>query len=328
MTSRESRTALVAGCAGFIGSHLVEKLLGAGYRVLGVDKLDDYYPSALKVHNMGPSLANRRFTFDALDLADANQVSAYAARQPAARRGRASGRPPWGALVGDRPCALRARQPRRDPECARRMVSHGIGPFGLRQLEFGVRQQQQGPLRRDRALHRAAQPVRRDQARLRAPLQRRASGPWRADHDVALLHGLRAAPTPRFGHSRIRHCDPATSRGHRFGDGSMARDFTHVSDIVRGIARAMEETSGLKAVNLGNSSPCTVSTLVEKLGRALEIDPLVRRVDRPAGEMDVTFANVQKAADLWGWRPETTFDDGLRDFAAWLRAEERAGRNP
>ena len=80
----------------------------------------------------------------------------------------------------------------------------------------------------------------------------------------------------------------------------MARDFTHVSDIVRGIACAMDETSGLKAVNLGNSSPCTVSTLVEKLGRALELEPLVRLVDRPAGEMDVTFANVKKAAESLG----------------------------
>src|SRR5262249_59340534 len=53
-----------------------------------------------------------------------------------------------------------------------------------------------------------------------------------------------------------------------FGDGSMARDFTHVTDIVRGIRSAMDERSGFHVVNLGNSSPCTVRALVEKLGVA------------------------------------------------------------
>jgi len=113
-----------------------------------------------------------------------------------------------------------------------------------------------------------------------------------------------------------------------FGDGSMARDFTHVTDVVRGVEHAMAENEGLKTVNLGNSSPCTVNTLVEKLGHAFGTAPKVHRVERPAGEMDVTFANIGKAHELWGWRPEIALDDGLRDFAAWIRTEEAAGRNP
>src|SRR6185436_8522708 len=73
-----------------------------------------------------------------------------------------------------------------------------------------------------------------------------------------------------------------------FGDGSMARDFTHVSDIVRGIVHAMRDTQGFRTINLGNSSPCTVKTLIEKLGQVLGTEPIVRKVDRPPGEMDVT----------------------------------------
>jgi UDP-glucuronate 4-epimerase len=113
-----------------------------------------------------------------------------------------------------------------------------------------------------------------------------------------------------------------------FGDGSMARDFTHVRDIVRGIMCAMRETSGFRTVNLGNSSPCTVSALVDKLGQALGIAPRVQRIDRPAGEMDVTFADVRRAAELWGWKPEIKLDDGLAEFAKWIKEEEAAGRNP
>ena len=90
----------------------------------------------------------------------------------------------------------------------------------------------------------------------------------------------------------------------------------------------MRETSGFRAVNLGNSSPCTVKSLVEKLGRALAIEPRVRHVDRPPGEMDVTFANVTKANQLGGWHPEIELDEGLMEFAGWIRTEESAGRNP
>jgi nucleoside-diphosphate-sugar epimerase len=44
--------------------------------------------------------------------------------------------------------------------------------------------------------------------------------------------------------------------------------------------------------------------------------------------MDVTFADVSAAQKLWGWRPQIALDEGLRDFAAWIKAEESAGRNP
>src|SRR5260221_10180381 len=113
-----------------------------------------------------------------------------------------------------------------------------------------------------------------------------------------------------------------------FGDGSMARDFTHVHDIVRGVTCAMRETSGFRTVNLGNSSPCTVSAMVDKLGRALGMAPRVRRIERPAGEMDATFADVRRAKERWDWRPEITLDDVLTAFAAWIKQEEAQGRNP
>ena len=307
---------------------LVEKLLGAGYRVLGVDKLDDYYPSALKVHNLGPSLASRRFTFDALDLADASQVSAYAARQP---------RPDVVVHLAGLPgVRLSVTDPARYVRAnlvATQNVLDAWSRTALVPLVFASSSSVYG--NSSKAPFAETEPCTEPPSPY-AATKRGCELLCNVAHQIHgapitmlrffTVYGPRQRPDlaiRKFGTAILRRQEVTV-----FGDGSMARDFTHVSDIVRGIVCAMDETSGLKAVNLGNSSPCTVSTLVEKLGRALEIEPLVRRVDRPAGEMDVTFANVQKAADLWGWRPETTFDDGLRDFAAWLKAEERAGRNP
>jgi UDP-glucuronate 4-epimerase len=67
---------------------------------------------------------------------------------------------------------------------------------------------------------------------------------------------------------------------------------------------------------------------VEKLGVVLGVEPRVRRAPRPAGEMDVTFADITRANQRWGWRPTVSLDAGLLDFATWIRAEEQARRNP
>ncbi len=108
-----------------------------------------------------------------------------------------------------------------------------------------------------------------------------------------------------------------------FGDGSMARDFTHVSDIVRGIAAAAHERAGFRIVNLGNASPVSVLELVEKLAKALEVRPRVRFVARPPGEMNVTYASIERAGERWSWSPCVPLDDGLADFAHWLKRERR-----
>src|SRR5882724_5273818 len=99
----------------------------------------------------------------------------------------------------------------------------------------------------------------------------------------------------------------------------MARDFTHVDDIVQGIVHAIGVREGFRTVNLGNSAPCTVTSLVAKIAKALGKEPRVRTVARPPGEMDVTFADIARARELWGWRLTIELDDGLRDFAGWIR---------
>src|SRR4051812_24107537 len=69
--SAPTRSAVVTGCAGFIGSHLTEKLLSDGWRVHGIDKFDDYYPPRLKIQHITRSLSHKNFSLEVLDLAEA-----------------------------------------------------------------------------------------------------------------------------------------------------------------------------------------------------------------------------------------------------------------
>jgi UDP-glucuronate 4-epimerase len=326
--STSTKTALVTGCAGFIGSHLVEKLLGEGYRVYGADKLDDYYPAKLKMQQIAPSLGNPSFSLDVLDLADAAALAVYASKIP---------KPDvvvhLAAVAGVRLSVTDpARYVRANLVATQNVLDAWTRPFGI-PLVYASSSSVYG--------NNSRAPFSEDEPCVEPPSPYAATkrGSELLCHVAHQIHGIPITMLRFFTvygprqrpDLAIRKFSTAILRNQEvtvFGDGSMARDFTHVTDIVRGITCAMRETSGFRTVNLGNSSPCTVTALVGKLGHALGIAPRVRRIDRPAGEMDATFADVRRAAELWGWKPEIRLDEGLAEFAAWIKEEESAGRNP
>lgn len=103
-----------------------------------------------------------------------------------------------------------------------------------------------------------------------------------------------------------------------FGDGSMRRDFTHVDDIVRGITAAADAAGpGYRVYNLGSAAPVTLSALVEALGRAVGVSPVVHRSPIPDGDVDATFADITRARTDLGWSPRIGLQDGLASFVAW-----------
>ncbi|HKQ68129.1 MAG TPA: NAD-dependent epimerase/dehydratase family protein [Polyangiaceae bacterium] len=328
MTADPKKTVLVTGAAGFIGSHLCESLLEEGWTVYGADKLDDYYPAELKIQQIAPSLTKLSFSFEVIDLGDAVATHRYAAKIP---------RPDvvvhLAAVAGVRLSVTDPARYVRANLVATQNVLDAWSREAKVPLVFASSSSVYG--------NNSRPPFSEDEPCIEPPSPYAATkrGAELLCHVAHLIH---AAPITSlrfftvYGRRQrpdlaIRKFSTAILRDKEvtvFGDGSMARDFTHVSDIVRGIRSAMNETSGYRTVNLGNSAPCSVNDLVAKLGKALGKAPRVRLVDRPAGEMNATFADVRRAASLWGWKPEVPLDDGLADFARWLEVEERAGRNP
>jgi len=104
-----------------------------------------------------------------------------------------------------------------------------------------------------------------------------------------------------------------------FGDGSMRRDFTHVDDIVRGIASAMEKApAGFRAYNLGSGAPIRLDALVEAIGKAAGKTPNVKRDAVPPGDVDATFADIGRAREELGYAPRVALVDGLATVRAWV----------
>ncbi len=115
-----------------------------------------------------------------------------------------------------------------------------------------------------------------------------------------------------------------------FGDGTTARDYTHVSDIVAGILAALQyvphDSNGIPfdVFNLGNSSPVTLSHLLELLERAT--GRLVIRNQQPfqPGDVPLTWSDISKARKLLNYSPKVKLEEGLQSFVAWYRAEGHA----
>jgi dTDP-L-rhamnose 4-epimerase len=113
-----------------------------------------------------------------------------------------------------------------------------------------------------------------------------------------------------------------------FEDGAQSRDFTHVSDIVRGILLALEsETASGHAINLGTGRPTTVAQVAEAISRGLgaDVEPL-RNGEYRAGDIRHCFANPSLARALLGFEAETSFEHGMAELVAWLEGQESVDR--
>jgi len=97
-----------------------------------------------------------------------------------------------------------------------------------------------------------------------------------------------------------------------YGDGSMARDYTYVSDTVSGIIAAVDKKLGYEIINLGNSSPIKLSALVEEIEKALNKRVEVDHLDRPSTEVDITYADISKANKILGYEPKIDITEGIK----------------
>jgi UDP-glucuronate 4-epimerase len=105
-----------------------------------------------------------------------------------------------------------------------------------------------------------------------------------------------------------------------FGNGSMRRDFTFVDDIVRGVLAAIDRAPrGFRAYNLGSGAPVDLRTLVAAVGAAASVNPVVETAPVPLGDVDATFADIERARTELGWQPRVPLTEGLKHVLEWVR---------
>lgn len=313
---------LVTGGAGFIGSHVCERLVGRGDEVVAVDSFDPFYDPAVKRENLRALEGHPRFRLVEADVADPDAVEAGAGGGAFDAVVHLAGKPGVQpsirypvdyvhANVGGTVGAL---------EVARRLGARGF-LLGSSSSVYG---------------NAARVPFREDDPAT-APISPYAASKRAAElvaHTYAHLHGLAVVCLRLFTvYGPRQRPDLAIHKFARllaageelpvFGDGSTQRDYTYVDDVVQGvegaIRYALANPGAFDVFNLGESRTVPLAELVSLLGEALEVEPRIRWLPAQPGDVERTCADVSRARALLGYDPRTPIEDGIRRFVEWFR---------
>ena len=104
-----------------------------------------------------------------------------------------------------------------------------------------------------------------------------------------------------------------------FGNGETSRDYTFIDDIVDGIIGAMNyNQTPYEIINLGNSRTISLKQMIEVLESVFERKAIIKKEPEQPGDVQITYANINKAANLLGYKPTTSFEAGVAKFKEWL----------
>ncbi|MCD6519652.1 MAG: GDP-mannose 4,6-dehydratase [Anaerolineae bacterium] len=313
MASQE--TCLVTGVAGFIGSHLAERLLREGYRVVGVDCFTDYYAREIKEHNIQGLLQAPGFTFIEADLGEMDLVSllegvSYVFHQAAQAGVRAS----WGQSFAIY-TTLNILNTQKLLEAARQSK---LKKFIYASSSSVYGDSDELPLR-ETTLLRPVSPygVSKLAGEHLARLYAKNFGVPTVSLRYFTVYGPRQRPDMAF-HKFLRAIYTGGTI-HIYGDGEQTRDFTFVSDAVEANILAMTRGEPGSYFNIGGGSRVTVNHCLDLLRQITGRDFPVRYETPQHGDVRHTWADTTAARNELGFCPRVSLEEGLRAEDEWFR---------
>jgi len=311
---------LVTGGAGFIGSHLCERLLQAGHAVWALDNLNSFYDVAIKKCNLGEiEKLNKLFTFVRGDVTDPGclrqlfestqfdqivHLAAYAGVRPSLEE------PAMYQRVNVEGTTHLLEAARRHA-VKKITIASSSSVYGINsRVPFTESDPIFSPISPYAASKLACEALGHvyhhvygmDVVMLRfftvyGPRQR----PDLAIHKFARLIAV-GKPIPVFG------------------DGTAARDFTYVTDTLDGIMACVERKFGYEIFNLGESQTVELTYLITLLEKSLRKKAIIDRHPSQPGDVPLTFADISKARRILGYRPKVKVEEGIPRFVEWFRS--------
>jgi UDP-glucuronate 4-epimerase len=307
---------LVTGGAGFIGSHLVERLLNEGHEVTCLDNFDDFYDPRLKRENLRTTLTRDQFRLYEGDFRDAELLDRlFKEIQPELVIH-------LGARAGVRPSiedpllyydinvngSLRLLEAMRNHGVERALIASSSSVYGNNEkVPFAESDPVDHPISPYAATKKAVE--------LLSHTWHHLWGLKIAQLRFFTVYGPRQRPEMAI-HKFTRLIEQGKSIPF-FGDGSSRRDYTYIDDIIDGIICVMQSDFSYDIVNLGESQTNTLATLVDLIGRELGKKPKLEMLPLQPGDVTITFADISHARQQYGYNPTTPLADGIRKFTAW-----------
>jgi len=310
--------AIVTGAAGFIGSHLVDRLLREGWTVTAVDNFDPFYPRELKEAHIRDHRRQPGYRVAEIDIRDRAALSALGDAEPcdvivhlAARAGVG---PSILDPIGYQDVNVRGTQNLLEFAREQRIPQF---VFASSSSVYGINPRVPWS----------------EEDHVLLPISPYASTKVTGEllgHVYSHLFGIRFLALrfftvygPRQRPDLAIHKFARAIRGGKpipvFGDGSTRRDYTFIDDIVSGIVAAMTyRATPFEVINLGNNATVSLAEMIRQLEEALGARAIIDRQPEQSGDVPQTWAAIDKARDILGYAPTTRFEDGISRFVAWL----------
>jgi UDP-glucuronate 4-epimerase len=310
----------VTGGAGFIGSHLVERLLAEGNRVVVLDNFDDFYDPAFKRRNLRRAQQHPCFRLVEGDLRDAELLENLWQQEKidvvvhlAARAGvRPSIQNPFLYADVNIQGTLRLMEACRKGGVRRLVFASSSSVYGNNsKVPFSEEDPVNQPISPYAASKRAAE--------LMCHTYHHLYGLDIACLRFFTVYGPRQRPEMaihRF--TRLIHEGKKISL---FGDGRSSRDYTFIDDIMEGTLAALSREHGFEIYNLGESRTVSLAGLVEAIEEQLGKKAVIEYLPAQPGDVDQTYADIRKARERLGYHPHTDLKEGLARFVRWYLEE-------
>lgn len=315
---------LVTGAAGFIGSHLVDRLLGEGEEVLGVDSFTDYYARGTKRCNISGALSHERFRLVEGDLCRMDLGALLAGVDRVAHL---AGEPGVRSSWGERFETYLERNVYATQRLLEVVSASGMESFVHASSSSVYGSDGGGPLAED-ATRRPAAPygLSKLAAEELVGLYSREKGVRATVLRYFTVYGPRQRPEMALSRfiERVSIGEPVEV----FGDGSQTREMTHVSDVVEATVAALGVGSSIpaRAYNVGGGSRATVAELVALVGEELGEEPMVHHGPPVPGDVRSTWADLSRARRELGYVPRVSLEDGVCEQVRWTVSGRSAPR--
>ncbi len=315
-----SKSILITGVAGFLGSHLAEFLLAEGHSITGIDNFDPFYAEEIKRKNISTCMSNPNFNLLELDIRNADQLNAIVGHWDilvhiAAKAGvLPSVKNPHDYVSVNINGTMNLLEFLRERGIKKYVFASSSSIYGNnKETPFEETEKVDGPISPYAFTKRSGELMNYTYHQL-----------YQIDIlnlRLFTLYGPRQRPDLSIHKftKLIQNGEPI----EMYGDGSTARDYTHVSDVVNGFVLAMKylfENEGVyEIINIGNRNPVKLKELISLLFELSGKTENIIQKPTQAGDVEITYASVAKAEKLLGYAPKMPFKDGLRGFVEWYK---------
>lgn len=316
------KTYFITGGAGFIGSTLTERLLKEGNKVVTIDNFCDYYDPKIKEKNVKEFLDNENYKLyrgdirnraDIKRILDENNIDVIMH---------------LAAMAGVRPSI-------EDPLLYQEVNGigtqnlleeaklHNIKSLVLASSSSVYGNTKEVPFREDMIVDYAISPyaATKKANEVMAHVYHKLN-----NMNIIMLRFFTVYGPKQRPDLAINKFTRLMLEGKEipmYGDGSTSRDYTYVDDIVDGICKScdyvMNNDNVYEIINLGSNSPISLKEMINTIGNVLNVRPIIKELPMQPGDVDRTYASIEKARSLINYSPKTSFEEGIKNFVEWYK---------